>query len=163
MKELLILRHAKSSWKNSELADHDRPLNKRGKREALHIGKVLQKEDLVPDLVLSSTAVRARDTVQAVIQECSFDGEVDYSRELYQADVDVIIDLLTRLDENVNRVLVIGHNPELEELLQLLTRSYEPLGTATLARVRLPVASWSALCDDIRGELTGLWRGRESD
>jgi phosphohistidine phosphatase len=163
MKELLILRHAKSSWKNSELADHDRPLNKRGKREALRVGKLLQDESMLPDLILSSTAQRARDTVQAVIQECSFDGEVDYRRELYQADADIIIELLTTLDEDVMCVMVVGHNPELEELLQVLTRIYEPLSPAALVKVRLPMPNWSALCEDTRGELAGLWRVREID
>jgi phosphohistidine phosphatase len=163
MKELLILRHAKSSWKNSELADHDRPLNKRGKREALRVGKLLQDESMLPDLILSSTAQRARDTVQAVIQECSFDGEVDYRRELYQADADIIIELLTTLDEDVMCVMVVGHNPELEELLQVLTRIYEPLSPAALVKVRLPMPNWSALCEDTRGELAGLWRAREID
>jgi phosphohistidine phosphatase len=163
MKELLILRHAKSSWKNSELADHDRPLNKRGKREALRVGKLLQDENMLPDRILSSTAQRARETVQIVIQECNFDGEVDYYRELYQADADSIMELLASLDEDVKRVLVVGHNPELEELLQVLTRIYEPLSTAALVKVQLQLPNWSALCEDIRGELAGFWRAREID
>jgi phosphohistidine phosphatase len=60
MKTLLILRHAKSSWKDLELQDHDRPLNKRGKQDALRMGKLLRREDLIPDLIVSSTAVRAK-------------------------------------------------------------------------------------------------------
>jgi phosphohistidine phosphatase len=64
MKSVLILRHAKSSWKHPELSDHDRPLNKRGKRDAPIMGRLLKKEDLVPDIIMTSTAIRARSTAE---------------------------------------------------------------------------------------------------
>ena len=72
MKSLLILRHAKSSWKNLDLSDHDdRPLNKRGKNDAPRLGKLLRKENLIPDVIISSTAIRAHDTAKAVAKACS--------------------------------------------------------------------------------------------
>ncbi len=79
MKTLLVLRHAKSSWKDSGLADHDRPLNKRGKHDAPRMGTLLAKEDLVPDLIISSSAKRAKSTAEAVAMNCGYDGEIQYS------------------------------------------------------------------------------------
>ena len=75
MKTLLILRHAKSSWQNNDLSDHDRPLNPRGQRDAPDVGKRLRNEGLIPDAVLSSTAKRARQTAEAVAEESGSAGE----------------------------------------------------------------------------------------
>jgi phosphohistidine phosphatase len=76
MKSVLILRHAKSSWKHPELADHDRPLNRRGKRDAPLMGRLLKKEDLVPEIIISSTATRARSTAEAVAKSSGYKGEI---------------------------------------------------------------------------------------
>ena len=80
MKTLLLLRHAKSSWKHPELADHDRPLNKRGKRTAPRVSALLQDEDLIPDLILCSSAVRAHTTALLVAKACAYAGEsIEYA------------------------------------------------------------------------------------
>lgn len=76
IKTLLILRHGKSSWKLPELADHDRPLNKRGKRDAPKIGNLLKEKDLVPDLIISSNAVRAEKTAKIVAKASKYKGKV---------------------------------------------------------------------------------------
>ena len=86
MKTLFLLRHAKSSWKQPEMNDHDRPLNKRGKKEAPKVGEYLKANDLVPDLILSSTARRAHDTAQAVAEESGFEGQIDLYQDLYLSD-----------------------------------------------------------------------------
>ena len=85
MKTLLILRHAKSSWKDASLADHDRPLNKRGKRDAPRMGRLLQEQDLVPDRIISSTAKRARNTAKAVAKACNCKDKVELTSEFYHA------------------------------------------------------------------------------
>jgi len=74
MKSLLILRHAKSSWKHPELTDHDRPLNKRGKRDAPRMGKILRSEHLIPEAIISSTAARAHVTAEAVAKASRYKG-----------------------------------------------------------------------------------------
>src|SRR4030042_5537971 len=117
MKTLLLLRHAKSSWKQPEVHDHDRPLNKRGKKEAPQVGKYLKEKDLVPDLIISSTARRARDTAQAVLEESGFAGQLDLYQDLYLSDAACYLDILRSLPDSINRGLVVGHNPDLEELL----------------------------------------------
>jgi phosphohistidine phosphatase len=163
MKLLLILRHAKSSWKNPGLDDHDRPLNKRGRRDAPRMGRLLQHEDLLPDLILSSTAVRARTTAEMVADTSCYEGTLELTPELYGAEPEVYIDLLGRLDDDYNNVMVVGHNPSLEQLLQTLTGTEETLPTAALAKVELEIDAWSELDGSRRGSLVQLWRPRELD
>lgn len=161
MKILLILRHAKSSWKDLTLSDHDRPLNKRGKRDAPRMGELIYEQDLVPDLMLSSTAKRARMTAEAVSEACSFEGEIKFLRDLYQADSENIIQILSDLEDELMRVMVVGHNPDLEELLELLTGEYERLPTGALAQIQLPIEHWSELDENTEGKLVDVWRPRE--
>ena len=97
MKTLLVLRHAKSSWKEDRLPDRERPLNKRGREDAPKMGKLLRKHDLLPDLVLSSAAQRARLTAELVIEESGYDGEFELKEELYSFDVEPYLKALTKV------------------------------------------------------------------
>jgi phosphohistidine phosphatase len=161
MKTLLLLRHAKSSWKQQALNDHDRPLNKRGKREAPEVGRYLKENDLLPDLILCSTARRARDTAQAVVDESGYDGEMDQLPDLYLSDTACYLDVLKRLPDDVKRVLIVGHNPELDELLTLLTDVNQHLTTASLVHIDLPITSWAELNEATDGRLQKIWSPRE--
>ena len=161
MKMLLLLRHAKSSWDHPELHDHDRPLNKRGSREAPKVGRYLKEHDLVPDLIISSTARRARDTAQAVSEESGFMGQIDLYQDLYLSDTSCYLDILHCLPDEADRVLVVGHNPEMEDLLTLLTDVTEHMTTATLAQVDLPISRWQELNEATDGRLQNLWAPRE--
>ena len=166
MKTLLILRHAKSSWKDEALPDHDRPLNKRGKEDAPRMGKLLRDEDLVPDLILSSDARRAHSTTELVVEESRYDGEIIYSRDLYAAESEACMEALAQMGGEANCVMIVGHNPGLEELIQDLTGEYLPLPTAALAQVTLPINRWSELGasaqgESIQGKLVNLWRPKE--
>src|SRR5688500_15561286 len=110
MKTLLLLRHAKSSWKDDSLDDHDRPLNERGKQEAPRMGQLLLDEQLLPDIILSSDAKRARRTVEKVCDAAGYRGETVLTSELYLANAAGYLKVLSRLPEHVSRVLVVGHN-----------------------------------------------------
>jgi phosphohistidine phosphatase len=162
MKTLLLLRHAKSSWKQPELHDHDRPLNKRGKKEAPKVGRYLKENDLVPQLILSSTARRAKDTAQAAADESGFPGQIDLYQDLYLSDTACYLDILRCLPDEADRVLVVGHNPELDELLTLLTDVTQHMTTASLAQVNLPITSWQELNEATDGRLQNLWAPREN-
>jgi phosphohistidine phosphatase len=105
MKSVLVLRHAKSSWKHPALADHDRPLNKRGKRDASSIGGLLKREHLVPDIIISSTAMRARATAEAVAKASGYTGDITFNRSLYAAGPQAYIDALHDLSDDYVRVL----------------------------------------------------------
>jgi phosphohistidine phosphatase len=161
MKTLFLLRHAKSSWKQPDMNDHDRPLNKRGKKEAPMVGKYLKANELVPDLILSSTARRAHETAQVVAEESGFEGQVELYQDLYLSDTACYLDILQRLPETADRVLVVGHNPDLDELLTLLTDVTQHMTTAALAQIILPITSWNELNEATDGRLENLWTPRE--
>lgn len=161
MKTLLILRHGKSSWKHSGLADHDRPLNGRGRHDAPRMGRLLREEGLVPDLVVSSTAVRARATADMVADQAECEKPVMQRPDLYLADVAAIIRVIRDVGGEVSRLLVVGHNPGLEELVAGLSGRAVALPTAALAEVRLEVDAWSKLETGTPGQLVNLWRPRE--
>lgn len=105
-KILLILRHAKSSWKNNDISDHDRPLNKRGKNQGSKMGKLLKKLDLVPDHIISSTAKRAIDTSELVAKFSTYDGAINQYPSLYnQSSAEHYIKILTSISDNYHKVL----------------------------------------------------------
>jgi len=161
VKTLLVLRHAKSSWGDPALADHDRPLNKRGKKDAPRIGALLRREDLTPELIISSTARRARTTAEIVVEHSGCEGQLRLERDLYAAGPEAYLQVLAELPDEYQRVMLVGHNPGLEELLEMLTGDYERLPTAALAQVRLPIKRWRDLAEEASGELVNLWRPKE--
>lgn len=161
MKTLLILRHAKSSWKEEGIDDHERSLNKRGKRDAPRIGKLLREKDLVPDLILTSSAERARKTTELVAQESSYEGDIIVDRNLYAAYPETIFEVLNKVENHFERIMIVGHNPGLEELLEVLTGEVEPLPTGALAEVSFGIERWSELDEDVEGKLMNIYRPRE--
>jgi phosphohistidine phosphatase len=161
MKILLLLRHAKSSWKDESLADQDRPLAKRGLRDAPRVGKLLNDANLLPDLIMSSTARRARQTVELVTDAAGYTGEVSWLDDLYAAAPEEILELLSALPAYYTTVMVVGHNPGLEELMALLTDQVDSLTTAALAQIDLPLDGWDQLTDETQGKLVNIWRPRE--
>jgi len=161
MKTLLILRHAKSSWSNPGLADIDRPLNQRGKRDAPRIGLLLRDQDLVPDIIICSPAKRARKTAQAVSDECGYEGKIEIEDEFYPGDPSTFIEILTTIPDQVDSALIIGHNPGLEELLDVLTEESARMPTSALADISLPIDRWTELGEDTLGTLVNLWRVKE--
>jgi len=161
MKTLLILRHAKSSWKDEELDDHERPLNKRGLNDAPRMGTLIKEHDLVPEYILSSSAVRARHTAELAAEHCGYEGEIGGGRELYSFASGDYLDALEKVDDGYSRVMVVGHNPGLEELAEWLTGFYTNLPTATLAVLRLDINHWSELEEGGVGELVQVFRPRE--
>ncbi len=141
--ELLVLRHAKSSWSHANLADFDRPLKKRGIRDAIRMGRYLREQCLLPQVVLASSAVRVRQTLQYFLPELGLDpARVTWSQRLYHAEPDVWFDALRLLPAACARGLIVGHNPGLELLLQLLCSDLPTpaddklLPTAALAHLR---------------------------
>jgi len=161
MKAVLLMRHAKSSWKDVGLVDWERPLNKRGRRDAPRMGELLLGEDLVPQVILSSSAVRARQTAEAVAEAVGYDSDITYLDELYGATVSQYLDVLRRLQDDIDVALLIGHNPELQYLVEALTGETEHLPTAAIARIRVPVERWADVQHDLEAELVTVWRPRE--
>jgi phosphohistidine phosphatase len=163
MKTLLLLRHAKSSWKETELADHDRPLNQRGRRTAPRIGEFLQAEDLVPDLILCSSAVRAHTTALLVAEACSYGGEIKQLRALYLAGPQAYVEVVRQAADEHRCLLVVGHNPGVELLIKALTGETTAMPTAALACMELALEHWSDLNKNTECKLVNVWRPKEEE
>jgi len=160
MKTLLLMRHAKASQEPGQL-DQDRPLAKRGERQAPAMGQLLQEKGLVPQAILSSNAVRARQTAQAVAKGAGYQGEIAYSSELYSGALEDYTRVLGSLADSLDPVLVVGHNPDMQELVEAWTGHSQELPTATIACLSLPIARWADLGSDTRGELKQVLRPQE--
>jgi phosphohistidine phosphatase len=161
VKSLLVLRHAKSDWRDPGVVDHDRPLNERGARDADRMGRLLRDENLVPDLIIASTAKRARETVKALVSASAFAGDITRKRAFYLAGPGAYIKGLSDVKDAHQRVMVVGHNPGLEELVERLTGTLTTMPTASLVEIVLPITYWRDLGGETRGELRGVWRPRE--
>ena len=162
-KTLYLLRHAKSSWGDEQLDDHDRPLNSRGRKAAARVGRLLKDESLLIDRVLCSTSVRTRQTADLVFAASSKPPPISYREDLYHPTPDQIISILNEVPEQVCSVMVISHNPGLEEFLTVLTNDAVPFPTAALAMLELDVEYWSDLGDQTHGKLVQMWRPKELD
>ena len=161
MKTLLILRHAKSSWDNLDLSDYDRPLNKRGKRDAPRMGDFLRQQELVPDLIISSTAKRAKKTAKLFAKAVGYKEKISLENVFYHAKPETYITVLREISHDYERIMVIGHNPGLETLVTILTGSMELMPTAAIAHVLLPIDQWDQLTGEMEGKLQNLWRPKE--
>ena len=166
MKRLYLLRHAKSSWKDPGLADHDRPLAGRGRRAAKAVARHLRELGIEPELVMCSTARRARETLER-LEPVLGTGAVRVERELYGAGAGALLEQLRGVPDAVGSVLVIGHNPGLQRLALALARpapAVEELEakypTAGLAELVFEGPSWRDL-DRGSAELVGFVRPRD--
>lgn len=160
MKTLFLLRHAKSTWHDPNLPDFDRPLNARGRKAAELIGTFLRKEKATPDLVLSSPAVRARETIEIVIKTAKLPAELRYDQRIYEASSIILVEVISQIEDDKSGVLLVGHNPGMENLLELLTGRAEHMATGMLVKVDLKAARWSKALEG-QGNLDWLVKPKE--
>ena len=161
MKTVLIMRHAKSDWDSNARTDHERPLNERGQEDAPLMGAWLKEQELVPEWIISSTAVRARETAQGVIAGSGYENEWTQTRDFYHADPEAYLEKLAELPDSLERVMVVGHNPGIEELVEWLTGQPVMVTTGNVAQVALPLNRWADItADDLQGELVNFWQPR---
>lgn len=151
MKTLLLLRHAKSSWDEPGFADAERPLTGRGHKAASRMGRLIAERGLSPDLILCSTARRARETCDGVALALTSDPDLHFEDRLYMAEPATLLHLVQHLPDSGHTTLVIGHNPGLERFAARLTgvaagdtlqRMAVKFPTAALAVFRFDVARW---------------------
>ncbi len=161
MKTLLLLRHAKSSWSDDSLDDHDRPLNKRGKKAAPVMGKLMRREGIVPDLIISSTANRAQSTARIVAEHAGAEGDIVLDRGLYLAPPQSYIRVASQVDGSVEKLMMVGHNTGIASLVELLTAHDEAMPTAALAHIMIPIDMWLDLSMNLNCELSSIWRPKE--
>lgn len=146
MKTLLVLRHAKSDWSADYGADHDRPLNRRGLASAHHVGELVRDLDLIPDLIISSTAVRARTTVEIAIEAGQWGSVLTLDERLYHSGPDSVLKIISASDPT-DRVMVVGHQPTWGSLVYQMTGVPTEIKTATLAVIDLMITTWDQVID----------------
>ncbi len=161
MKTLLIMRHGKSSWKDPDLSDRERPLAKKGIKASRRMGLLIQEKELIPQRILCSSAKRAVQTAQMFCETCGCPDTVDVLDELYMAEAETYIRVLQSLPDELERVMIIGHNPGLEFLLQMLSGELVSLPTSVIAHLTLPIQHWTELNEHTEGTLIEIWRPKE--
>jgi phosphohistidine phosphatase len=161
MKNLLLMRHAQASWKQAGLADRGRPLNKHGKSDARRMGELLRRQHLVPEWIVCSAAARARETAERVAEAAGYDGEILSLEQLYGAEPSEYLAALRAVPHQVERALLIGHNPGVEDLLELLTGQWERLPTAAIAHLHVPADRWVYVRSGELAQRVHIWRPRE--
>ena len=147
MKNLVIIRHAKSSWDNPAWGDMERPLNARGKRDAPFMGEVLRERGVLPELILSSPAKRAHKTATRIAEAVGYPEErIAIEPDIYMQGPQALIDQISKLPGSVQRAFLVGHNPDLTELVELLTgERIGNLPTCGIASVEFTVDDWRAV------------------
>lgn len=172
MKKLTLLRHAKSSWDDTVSRDFDRPLNGKGKKASKAVGTFIKQQELDFDLVLASPAVRVIETLEFVEEAAGSSWEPAWERKIYLASSVTLIDVLRGVDGDAGHILMVGHNPGLEDLVFDLVPDdgsskardmvEEKYPTAALAEMSLDIENWSDIADNC-GALVRFTRPRDLD
>ena len=160
MRTLYLLRHAKSSWKDENQQDFERPLAGRGRKACGVMARLIQTEGMEFDLLLSSTAVRARETIDLIRQNAKLRSELRFDERIYDAPVSRLVQVISEVENDRKVILLIGHNPGMEELLQTLTGQVERMTTAALAKIKLKTSKWSEVAET-DGTLEWIVRPKE--
>lgn len=161
MKTLFVLRHAKSSWDNPALTDFERTLNARGLQAAPKMGELMRAKSLTAELIVSSPAVRARETAEIVKKSAGFAEEIQFEPRIYEARAADLFEVVRELPDSYAAVLLVGHNPGLEDLVRHLTKEVREMPTAALAHIKLDVDAWKDVGVGI-GKLVNLYKPKET-
>jgi phosphohistidine phosphatase len=171
-KKLILLRHAKSGWDDPVARDFDRPLNRRGEKAAQLMGRWMKNEALDFDHVIASPAVRVIETLDCLAAGYGQRIEAKWERRVYLASSATLMDVLRELGNDTQTVLMVGHNPGMEDLVlelvaedaggELRASVYEKFPTAAVAEIELDIASWSEI-DRNTGKIIKFVRPRDLD
>lgn len=144
MKNLILIRHAKSSWDNPDWSDFDRPLNKRGLRDAPFMANLLSKKGISPDLIISSTAKRASETAQFFCEAFNYNFDnLQKDLGIYERGSKYIINLLSKLDNKINTVFIIGHNPDITSMATYFSGEFfDNVPTCGIIGVKFNFDAW---------------------
>jgi phosphohistidine phosphatase len=149
MKRVLVYRHAKTEKTGENMADFVRELTDEGERQARSIGKQLAAQNLLPQLIVSSDAVRAVQTAEVTSEESGYEGDIKEREELYGADAEDYLSVLREQDEAYDMIMVVGHNPAIEDLLASLLRREVKMKTGWIAVLDVDVETWEQLGDGV--------------
>ncbi len=142
MKRLFIIRHAKSSWKDVTLDDFDRPLNKRGKKDAPFMAKLLKDKKINPDLILSSPAERAKTTANIIAKELDLVDRLIFRDTIYESSLSTLINYIKKADDKNKTIFIVGHNPSLNALAYEFIDFDENIPTCGIVEIRFDIENW---------------------
>lgn len=164
LNQLLIMRHGKSSWADGGLTDFERPLNKRGLRVVPQVAEFIHLQGLTPDLIVSSSAVRAKMTAEIFVENCKdvTEQQLQITEELYLAPASVYIEFLCQfLDSDVGTLMFVGHNPGMEELVEELSGDWEIMPTAGVAHFAINSDDCGGTGLPFSATVKNFWRPKE--
>lgn len=156
----MLMRHAKSDWDSDAVDDHSRPLNDRGVRSANRMGEVLRDLGLIPGLVISSTATRARSTAELARLSGGWDSRLVLDERLYGASFPEVLRIAAEHGGDHDRILLVGHEPTWSQVVHHLTGARAAMRTATCADVEVSIPRWDALSNATSGTLVTLLQPR---
>ena len=146
MKNLYLIRHAKSDWSDESTSDFERGLNKRGRKAILTMADALKEKQIMPDLILCSAAKRTKLTTKGLAKEIGYPGEIKYNDALYMAEPEEVLTLIQDIDDKYNTVFIVGHNPETTELSNIMTNAYiDNVPTLGIVAIQLSIEHWKEL------------------
>ncbi|MCD4671880.1 MAG: histidine phosphatase family protein [Anaerolineaceae bacterium] len=153
MKTLILMRHASAEARENDQHDVKRPLNTKGRKAARKTGRIMKNYAILPQRVLSSFARRANQTAKRVVKQLASAPEIVLDESLYLAEPQAFIEALHQMPDELQCVMIVGHNPGLKEFLQMLTGTVLRFPKVTAAYIHLPLDSWKQITMDTRGEL----------
>lgn len=142
MKKLYLIRHAKSDWSNPNLEDFDRPLNKRGEKNAPFMAELLNSKKIKPDLIISSPAYRAKKTATIIADKTSYNSNIIFDEHLYESSLQTILEIINFLEDNIHSLFLIGHNPSLNILAFYLVDFNKNIPTSGILEIEFDCDTW---------------------
>lgn len=143
MKKLYLIRHAKSDWSDASQDDFERGLNARGGKAIKTMAETLNKKNINPDLILSSSATRAKFTAEGLATNIAYKGKIKYVDGLYLAEPLAVIDIIKEIKDKYGTVFIVGHNPELTELTDMMLDDYiDNVPTLGIVALSIPIKHW---------------------
>ena len=144
MKTIYLVRHAKSSWQYPDLDDFERPLNKRGRKALIIMGKVLKNLEVTPDLIMSSPATRAAITARVIADTINYPPhKIQYTEAIYSSDQGTLLGIIKEINDSVNKAMLIGHNPGLTDLANYISdQRIDNIPTCGVFCVDFEIISW---------------------
>ena len=143
MKKLYIIRHAKSSWSDDTLDDFERPLNKRGKENAPMMGQKLKEMGVMPDIIISSPAQRAKSTAKMIAKEIKYTKDIIFNQDIYESDVSTLHEILTGVADEYGTLFLVGHNPSLNMLAQYYVDFNQNIPTSGVVEIGFSCEKWA--------------------
>ena len=163
MKTLLLIRHAKSNWNDASLPDRDRPLAPRGERDAAKMSKRLSQRHVDPGLIMCSPAVRALETARIIATGLDYKRErIAVEDRLYAASMDTLIEVIEELDDALDCVMLVGHNPECSALAHHFCSDITHMPTCAIAEFRFDAKRWGGIGDSSPLRTNFDWPKNES-